>query len=54
MVLFKKIQKILPSFFNKLYLFDLININYKKSKLLIPNLDKIENIKFFEQDIILL
>ena len=49
--LFKKIQKILPSFFNKLYLFDLININYKKSKLLIPNLDKIENIKFFEQDI---
>jgi hypothetical protein len=49
--LFKKVEKILPSLFNKLYLFDLINIKYKKSKLLIPNLDKIDKMRFFEQDI---
>ena len=49
--LFKKVEKILPSLFNKLYLFDFININYKKTKLLIPKLDKIEKLRFFEQDI---
>ena len=47
----KKLEKIFPSLFDKLYLFDLININYKKSKLLIPNLDKINELKFYEQDI---
>lgn len=49
--LLKKVEKIIPSLFDKLYLFDLININYKKSKLLIPNLDKINELKFYEQDI---
>jgi hypothetical protein len=49
--LLKKLEKIFPSLFDKLYLFDLININYKKSKLLIPSLDKINEIKFYEQDI---
>ena len=47
----KKLEKIFPSLFDKLYLFDLINVNYKKSKLLIPNLDKINELKFYEQDI---
>ena len=50
-LLFKKIEKILPSLFNQIYLFDLINIKYNRSKLLIPNLEKINKIKFFEQDI---
>ena len=50
-LLFKKLEKILPSLFNKIYLFDLFNIKYKKSKLLIPSLDKIDKINFFEQDI---
>lgn len=49
--LFKKIEKILPSIFNKLYLFDMFDIRYKKSKLLIPGLDSIDKLKFFEQDI---
>ena len=48
---FKKLEKIFPSLFDKLYLFDLINIDYKKTKLLIPNLDKINELKFYEQDI---
>ena len=48
---FKKIEKFLPNLFNKLYLFDLINIEYKKSKLLIPSLDKVNQLKFYEQDI---
>ena len=48
---FKLIEKILPSLFNKVYLFDLINIRFKKSKLLIPKLNKINELKFFEQDI---
>ena len=50
-LLFKKIEKILPTLFNQIYLFDLINIKYNRSKLLIPNLEKINKIKFFEQDI---
>ena len=29
----------------------MINIKYNKTKLLIPNLEKINKIKFFEQDI---
>lgn len=49
--LIKKFEKVLPILFNKLYLLDLININYKKTKLLTPNLDKIDKLKFFEQDI---
>lgn len=49
--IFKIIEKILPILFNQLNLLDLININYKKTKLLIPNLEKIGKIKFFEQDI---
>ena len=40
-LLFKKIEKILPTLFNQIYLFDLINIKYNRSKLLIPNLEKI-------------
>lgn len=50
-LLFKKVEKILPLLFNRMYLLDLINVKYKKSKLLVPNLDKINKIKFFEQDI---
>jgi hypothetical protein len=50
-ILFKKLEKILPNLLDKLYLLDLINIKFKKSKLLIPSLDKIDKIKFFEQDI---
>ncbi len=49
--LFKKTEKILPRLFNRAYLFDLINIKYKKSKLLIPNLNNINELEFFEQDI---
>lgn len=49
--IFKIIEKILPILFNQLNLLDLIHINYKKTKLLIPNLEKIGKIKFFEQDI---
>ena len=41
----------LPSLFNQIYLFDLINIKYNKTKLLIPHLENIDKIKFFEQDI---
>ena len=36
--LFKLVEKLLPGLFNKIYLFDLINIKLKKSKLLIENL----------------
>lgn len=50
-LLFKKIEKILPSLFNQIYLFDLISIKYNKTKLLTPNLETINKIKFFEQDI---
>ena len=50
-ILFKKLEKILPNLLDKLYLLDLVNIKFKKSKLLIPSLDKIDKIKFFEQDI---
>ena len=49
--LFKKVEKILPSIFNKLHLFDLFDIKYKKSKLLLQNLDKIDKLRFFEEDI---
>jgi hypothetical protein len=44
-IIFKSIEKFL------VYLLDLINIKYQKSKVLIPNLDKIDKCKFFEQDI---
>ena len=47
----KFVEKFLPNLFNKIYLFDMINIKLKKSKLLIPSLDKINELKFFEQDI---
>ncbi len=43
--LIKKIEKILINFFNR------INIKYRKSSLLLPNLTKLEKLKFFEQDI---
>ena len=43
--LFQKIEKIL------IFIFKLINIEGKKSNLLIPGLKKIKNIKFKEQDI---
>lgn len=43
--IFKKIERLL------VYLLDLINIKYEKSKVLIPNLDKIDKCKFYEQDI---
>lgn len=43
--IFKKLEKLFP------YLFSIFNIKYKKSNVLIPNLDKINKIKFFEQDI---
>ena len=49
--MFKKVEKILPSIFNKLHLFDLFDIKYKKSKLLLQNLDKIDKLRFFEEDI---
>tara|TARA_Y100000768_G_scaffold379669_1_gene355713 strand:+ start:836 stop:1657 length:822 start_codon:yes stop_codon:yes gene_type:complete len=49
--LFKLVEKILPKLFNKIYLSDLINIKFKKSKLLKPSLEKINELKFFEQDI---
>ena len=48
---FKKLEKLIPYIFNSLHLLDFFNINYKKSKLLIPNLDKFKNVKFFEEDI---
>lgn len=44
-IIFKSIEKFL------VYLLNLINIKYQKSKVLIPNLDKIDKCKFFEQDI---
>lgn len=50
-ILFKKIEKILISLLNRLYLFRLADVKYNKSKLLIPDLDKIDEIKFVEQDI---
>ena len=50
-LLFKLVEKLLPSLFNKIYLFDLMNVKLKKSKLLIENLNSISQIKFFEQDI---
>ena len=43
--IFKKLEKIFP------YLFSIFNVKYKKSKVLIPNLDKINKFKCFEQDI---
>ncbi len=49
--LFQLMQKTLPSLFNKAYLFDLINVKFKKSKLLVPNINKINELKFHEQDI---
>lgn len=48
---FKKIEKLIPIFFNRLNLLDFINIRYKKSKLLIPSLEKFKELKFFEEDI---
>ena len=33
-LLFKKIEKILPTLFNQIYLFDLINIKYNRSKVI--------------------
>ena len=47
--IFKKIEKILPSLFNQIYLFDLINIKYNRSKLLIPNLEKINKLNFLSK-----
>jgi len=41
----KKLEKIFP------FLFDMLSIKYKKSKVLIPNFDKIKECDFFEQDI---
>jgi len=43
------ILKKLEKFF--LYLFNLMNIKYEKSKVLISDLDKVDKFKFFEQDI---
>ena len=43
--IFKKIEKLL------VYLLDILNIKFEKSKVLVPNLDKIDKCKFFEQDI---
>ncbi len=43
--IFKNIEKFL------IYMLDLMNIKCQKSKVLIPNLDKIDKCKFFEQDI---
>ena len=43
--LFKKVEKIFPVLFN------FFNIKYKKSKLLIPALSRVNKFKFFEQDI---
>tara|TARA_B100000886_G_scaffold337929_1_gene299703 strand:+ start:606 stop:1445 length:840 start_codon:yes stop_codon:yes gene_type:complete len=42
----KKIEKIL------FYLINLMDIKCQKSKVLVPNLDKIDKCKFFEQDIL--
>ena len=42
---FKKIEKPL------VYLLDLMKIKFQKSKVLVPNLEKIDKCKFFEQDI---
>ena len=49
--LFKLVEKFLPRLFNQIYLFDLVNIKLKKSKMLIPSLNNIKELKFFEQDI---
>ena len=43
------ILKKLENFF--LYLFYAMNVKHEKSNVLIPNLDKIDKFKFFEQDI---
>ena len=43
--IFKKIEKLLA------YFLDSMNIKYEKSKVLTPNLDKIDKCKFYEQDI---
>ena len=42
---FKKLEKLL------VFLLDLMKIKFQKSKVLVPNLDKIDKCKFFEQDI---
>ncbi len=42
---FKKLEKPL------VYLLDLMKIKFQKSKVLVPNLEKIDKCKFFEQDI---
>ena len=42
---FKKLEKFL------VYLLDLMKIKFQKSKVLVPNLEKIDKCKFFEQDI---
>ena len=43
--LFKKLEKLL------VYLLDLMKVKFQKSKVLVPNLEKIDKCKFFEQDI---
>ena len=42
---FKKLEKLL------IFLLDLIKVKFQKSKVLVPNLEKIDKCKFFEQDI---
>jgi hypothetical protein len=42
---FKKLEKLL------VYLLDFMKIKFQKSKVLVPNLEKIDKCKFFEQDI---
>ena len=44
-IVFKKLEKLL------VYFLDLMKIKFKKSKVLVPNLEKIDKCKFFEQDI---
>ena len=41
----KKLEKLL------IFLLDLIKVKFQKSKVLVPNLEKIDKCKFFEQDI---
>ena len=44
-IVFKKLDKLL------VYFLDLMKIKFQKSKVLVPNLEKIDKCKFFEQDI---
>ena len=44
-IVFKKLEKLL------VYFLDLMKIKFQKSKVLVPNLEKIDKCKFFEQDI---